>query len=388
MAEKEQPVVETTEKPVVDDKVEKLTVKNKKKKIFKQPEDNVVKVDMSSAPPPKPEETVTKVNLKEKPEVKEEIKVEEKNVADEKPTLEEIKVEEKPEAFKEVEKETIKPKIDLPENIQKVVDFVNETGGTLEDYVNLNKNYDEMDQDLLLKEYYKETKPHLDEEEISFMLEDTFSYDSELDDPKEIKRKQLALKEQVANAKSHLDGLRSKYYDKVQAGSGLSENQKEAIDFFNRYKKDAEKQQAISERQSQVFDERTNDVFNNEFKGFEYNVGDKKFRFNVKDADKVKTEQSDLNNFIKKFLNEKNEMANASDYHKSLFTANNADAIANHFYEQGRADALKDSVANAKNVDMSPRQSHGDEQRAPGGISFKALGDNSDDFKFKIRKRK
>tara|TARA_R100000458_G_scaffold24673_1_gene22214 strand:- start:238 stop:1440 length:1203 start_codon:yes stop_codon:yes gene_type:complete len=399
MEENKTPVTEVTEQPKVDDKVEKLTVKKKSKKIFEQPKDNIVKVNMTETPPEKPEENITKVDLTkapEKPEAIEEVKkevVEEvnKDVVEEvkeTPVLEEIKVEKKPEVIEEVSTETIKPKLDLPENIQKVVDFVNETGGTLEDYVNLNKNYDEMDQDLLLKEYYRETKPHLNEEEISFMLEDTFSYDSEVDDPKEIKRKQLALKEQVASAKSHLDGLRSKYYDKVQAGSGLSESQKEAIEFFNRYKKESEEQKALAEKQVGIFNEKTNNVFNDEFKGFEYKVGDKKFRFNVKDVDKVKSEQSDLNNFVKKFLNDKMEMANAADYHKSLFTANNSDAIANHFYEQGRADALKDSVANAKNIDMAPRQAHGDEQKTPGGMTFRVVGDSSDDFKFQIKKRR
>tara|TARA_R100001463_G_scaffold68952_2_gene122412 strand:+ start:372 stop:1538 length:1167 start_codon:yes stop_codon:yes gene_type:complete len=387
MEENKTPVTEVTEQPKVDDKVEKLTVKKKSKKIFEQPKDNITKVNISEAPPVAPEENVTKVDLSEAPKKTEAVE-EVKEIKEDIPVLEEVEVKEKPEKFEEISTETIKPKVELPENIQKVVDFVNDTGGTLEDYVNLNKNYDEMDQDLLLKEYYKETKPHLNEEEISFMLEDTFSYDEEVDDHKEIKRKQLALKEQVANAKSHLDGLRSKYYDKVQAGSGLSENQKEAIDFFNRYKKESEEQKALAEKQVGIFNEKTNDVFNDEFKGFEYKVGDKKFRFNVKDVDKVKSDQSDLNNFVKKFLNDKMEMAQASEYHKSLFTANNSDAIANHFYEQGRADALKDSVANAKNINMSPRQSHGDEQKAPGGMTFKVVGDSADDFKFKIKKRR
>ena len=374
MEENNNPVTEVTEQPKADNKVEKLTIKKKPKKIFEQPKDNITKVNMSE-PAPKQEENVTKVDLKEapeKPEVKE----------TDTPVLEEIKS--KPETFKEVSKETIKPKMDLPENIQKVVDFVNETGGTLEDYVRLNKNYDEMDNQVILREYYKSTKPHLDSDEIDFMMEDTFMYNEEMDDPKEIKRKQLALKEQVADAKRHLDGLKSKYYDEVKVGSGLTNNQKEAIDFFNKYKKESES----AESNHKIFTEKTNEVFNNEFKGFEYKIGDKKFRFNVKDVEDTKAQQSDLNNFVGKFLDENNAMSNATDYHKSLFTARNADAIANHFYEQGKADALRESVSNAKNIDMAPRQSHGDEQKAPGGLTFKVLGDSSDDFKFKIKKRK
>ncbi len=142
----------------------------------------------------------------------------------------------------------------------------------------------------------------------------------------------------------------------------------------------------MAEKQHRTFLKKTNQVFNDKFKGFEYNVGDKKFRFNVKDADKVKETQSDINNFVKKFLNENNEMSDAAGYHKSLFTAMNADAVAKHFYEQGKADAIKDSVAKAKNVNMDPRQSHG--KIEAGGIKVRVLGDNSNDFKFKIKNKK
>tara|TARA_R100001443_G_scaffold16590_2_gene26782 strand:+ start:3845 stop:4984 length:1140 start_codon:yes stop_codon:yes gene_type:complete len=379
MEENKTPVTEVAEQPQVDNKVEKLTVKKKAKKIFEQPKDNISKVDMSAEPPAPLKSDVTKVEI---PEVKEEVA----EVKEKPAVLEEIKVQ--PEATKEVPLETVKPKIDLPENIQKVVDFVNDTGGSLEDYVRLNKNYDDVDVDVILKEYYQNTKPHLDVEEISFMLEDKFSYDSDVDDEKEVKRKKLALKEQVAEARKHLDGLKSKYYDEINAGASLTDAQKEAIEFYNKYNKDSAEQAVVNESQTKIFKEKTNEVFNNEFKGFEYNVGDKRFRFNVNDVDSVKEQQSDLNNFVKKFLNEKNEITNAGEYHKSLFTASNADAIANHFYEQGKADALKNSIESSKNINMEPRQSHEGDQKNPGGMTFKVLGDSVDDFKFKIKKRK
>ena len=114
-------------------------------------------------------------------------------------------------------------------------------------------------------------------------------------------------------------------------------------------------------------------------------MGDKKFRFNVKNSDTVKETQSDINNFVKKFLNKKNEMSDAKGYHKALYTAMNPDSIANHFYEQGKADALKNSVAKSKNVDMNPRQSHGEFEA--GGLKFKVLGEDSTDFKFKIKQK-
>ena len=306
--------------------------------------------------------------------------------------LEEITDEEVKEVVEDLKSEieqaeTLKESgVELPENIQKVVDFMNDTGGTLEDYVKINQDFDSLDSNQLLKEFYKSTKPHLTGEEIDFLMEDSFSYEEDIDDERDIKRKKLALKEQVANAKQHLDGLKSKYYDEIKAGSRLTQEQKKAVDFFDRYNKQSEEATKVSEKQKLTFNKKTSEVFSNEFKGFEYKVGDKRFRFNVKETDKVKQTQSDINNFVRKFLNEDNEMVDAKGYHKSLFTAMNSDAIANHFYEQGKADAIKQSIAKSKNIDMNPRQGHEGFVEA-GGIKVRALtGDNSSDFKFKIKK--
>ena len=234
-----------------------------------------------------------------------------------------------------------------------------ETGGDLEDYVKLNQDYSGLDNHSLLKEYYKATKPHLNFEEIDFLMEDSFAYDEDVDDERDIKRKKLALKEQVAGAKNHLDGLKSRYYEDIKSGSKLTGEQQKAIDFFNRYNTESKEQEKIAESQQSTFLNKTDNVFNDKFKGFEYNVGEKKFRFNVRDVNKTKENQSDITNFVGKFLDKKNELLDAKGYHKSLFSAMNADAIANHFYEQGKADALKDSIAKSKNIDMDPRQQHG-----------------------------
>ena len=182
-----------------------------------------------------------------------------------------------------------------------------------------------------------------------------------------------------------MDGLKSKYYEDIKAGGRLTPEAKKAMDFFNRHNKESETNKKIHTQAKNRFLNKTNEVFNNEFKGFEYNVGDKKYRFNVKDPVKVKENQSDINNFVKKFLNEDSQMEDARGYHKSLFTAMNSDAIAKHFYEQGRADALKNSMAKSKNIDMSPRESHGDAN--DGGLKFKVLNDNTSDFKFKIKNK-
>jgi len=273
----------------------------------------------------------------------------------------------------------------LPENIQKLVDFMSETGGDIEDYVKLNRDYSDLDNLTLLREYYKQTKPHLNLEEISFMMEDQFSFDEELDDERDIKRKKLALKEQVAQAKNHLESVKSTYYDEIKMRQAPNDEYQKAMDFFNRYNKESEDNRKVAEKQHSAFMNKTNNLFNEKFKGFEYKVGDKKFRYNVKNIDSVKETQSDINNFVKKFLNEDNVISDAKGYHKSIFTAMNADAIAQHFYEQGKADALKQSVAKAKNVSMSPRQQFAGDVNT-SKMKVRVLGDSSSDFKFKIKK--
>ena len=422
---KQEEVVENT----TDKKVESTQGDDKiriKKPKFSKSSNEVAKVDLRNVNKSE-EEVITKeeenqktedavqeqstdeVSVRNESEVSEEVLKEDKQETDEKsteqkeekeveetPVLEEIKdeeeqqVQEKTEELIEEVKEAVQEQketgVELPENIQKVVDFMNDTGGSLEEYVRLNQDYSSLDDRQLLREFYKSTKPHLSSDEIDFLMEDSFSYEEDVDDEKDIKRKKLALKEQVASAKSHLDGLKSKYYEEIKAGSKLTSEQQKAVDFFNRYNKESDEKSKIAEKQKLTFNKKTNEVFSNEFKGFEYKVGDKRYRFNVKEANKVKETQSDINNFVRKFLNENNEMVDAKGYHKSLFTAMNSDAIANHFYEQGKADAIKESVARAKNIDMDPRQGHEGFVNA-GGIKVRALtGENSTDFKFKIKK--
>jgi len=400
---KEDTVKETVEAPMGEKVAVKETPKPKRmKNLGKQ--DETIKVNLKE---PK-QETVEKPT-DEKPQEKqvddkviEEVqeKVEDKKEVDkkeetEKPVLEEItseksddtteeKVTEVEETVKEAVEKSEKTGIDLPENIQKVVDFMKETGGDLNDYVKLNQDYSKMDDNALLKEYYQQTKPHLNNDEIDFLMEDSFSYDEDTDEPIAIKRKKLAFKEQVANATNHLDGLKSKYYEEIQSGVKLTSEQQKAIDFFNRYNTENEEVTKVTQQQKSIFNDKTNKVFNDKFKGFEYDVGDKKFRFNVSDTDKVKTTQSDLNNFVSQFLDKQNNMSDAKGYHKSLFTAMNADAIASHFYEQGKADGLKGSIETSKNINMKPRQGH-ETVNTGSGLKFKVLGDDSTKLRFKIK---
>ena len=393
---KKEVVEETTQKeqPKVDNKVEKIKIK-KPKKFSNLNED--VKIDLTKPVENKTEEPV-KVDLtenKEKVEAVEEIKEEQpkEEVKEEAPVIEEIteeevdkKVEDLVEETKEAIAEAQETGKDLPENIQKLVDFMEETGGDINDYVRLNQDYSTYDDNSVLREYYKQTKKHLTDEEISFLMEDSFSYNEEEDDDREIKRKKLALKEQVASARAHLDGQKSKYYEEIKAGSKLTKEQQKALDFFNRYNKESEENKKVIDNNTKIFDQKTNNLFSNNFKGFSFDVGEKKFRFNVKNIDEVKQKQSNLQNFMTKFVDKNSALVDAEGYHKSLFTAMNADAIAKHFYEQGKADALKESIAKSKNVDMKPRQSFGEVEA--GGMKVKVLGDNSNDFKFKIRNNK
>jgi hypothetical protein len=386
MEENENVVEETTQEQAVE------TVEESK--FSSADDDSVFKVDLSKPPTDSTDEQEQIENDGADEPAPEQKEVQEESETQEAPALEEITDEEPNEALKELVDEveeaveeaeaTGQP---LPENIQKLVDFMNDTGGTLEDYVNLNRDYSGLDNLTLLREYYKQTKPHLNAEEIDFMMEDQFSFDEEMDEDRDIRRKKLALKEQVAQAKNHLESVKSNYYDEIKNGSRLTTEQQKAINFFNRYNKESEESKKVAEKRLSTFKQKTDNLFNDKFKGFEYNVGDKKYRFNVKNKESVKETQSDINNFIKKFLNEDNTISDAKGYHKSLYTAMNPDAIAQHFYEQGKADALKDSVAKSKNVSMNPRQEHGGEINT-SGVKVRVVGESSSDFKFKINKRK
>jgi len=401
MEEKLEEVVEkTTQETSQQDSGDENVVKVDESKFKSAGDDDIIKVDLSKPPTPKKDEVkennpddqgvVAVADNADTPQEQE--KVQPEAETQETPVLEEITEEENVEVEEiaveasEAIKESIETGEPLPDNIQKLMDFMEDTGGDLNDYVKLNQDYSELDSQDLLREHYKQTKPHLDNEEINFLMEDQFSYDEDVDSDREIKRKKLALKEQVANAKTQLEENKSKYYEEIKSGSKLTEEQQKAINFFNRYSEEEAESKKGNEQRVAEFQEKTKNVFNDKFKGFEYNVGEKKFRYNVQDANKVQDTQSDINNFIGKFLDKNNIMTDAEGYHKSLFTAMNPDAIAKHFYEQGQSDAIKTSVEKGKNISMEPRQAHGAVDT--GGIKVRVLGDDAPNFKFKIKNNK
>jgi hypothetical protein len=295
-------------------------------------------------------------------------------------TVVENSEEEQTEVTKQVEQAVQEQRV-LPENIEKLVSFMEETGGTVQDYVRLNADYTNVDNKTLISEYYKQTKPHLDSEDISLLLED-FDYDDDIDEPKDIRKKKIAFKEEAAKAKDFLESLKSKYYDEIKLRPGVTQEQQKATDFFNRYNEE----QDANEAKHEVFKQKTKQLLNEEFKGFDFNVSDKKFRYGVKNPSQVAEQQSDISNFIKRLLNDKGEIQDAKGYHKALYAARNADTIAQHFYEQGKADAVKDVMAKSKNISTEPRQTASGEVFI-NGLKVKAVS-GLDSSKLKIKTKK
>ena len=269
----------------------------------------------------------------------------------------------------------------LPENIEKLIKFMEETGGNIQDYARLNADYTNINNDVLLHEYYKQAKPHLNMEERNFIIEDSFTYDEEVDEERDIKKKKLAYKEEIAKAKNFLEGLKTKYYDEIKLRPGVTQEQQKAMDFFNRYNEEQTAQEAIRER----FVSNTKQMLNPEFKGFDFKLGDKKFRYGIKDPSSVANNQSDLSNFVGKFLGKSGEIEDTAGYHKALYAAQNVDTIVNHFYEQGKTDAIKEQLAKSKNISTEPRKTASGEVFI-GGLKVKAVS-GLDSSKLKIKKR-
>jgi|TARA_B110001452_G_scaffold240499_1_gene222098 hypothetical protein len=366
-----------------------------KKPSYKKIENKEYKIDLTKKPEDAVQESSTaKVDVGERSTDGEKVgETHEKQTTAIESKEEEIKspiteiVEEKTD---ELEKEIKEAKRDekvlgkkLPENIEKLVSFMEDTGGSVEDYVRLNADYSKVDNDTLLQEYYSKTKPHLDKEEINFLLEDKFSFDEDVDDEKEIKLKRLAAKEEIAKAKNFLEETKSKYYDEIKLRPGVTQDQQKAMDFFNRYNKE----QQVAEKRHEKFLEKTNNLFSDEFEGFEFNLGEKKFNYKVQNTSSVVEKQSNLNTFVKRFLNNEGEVVDTVGYHKAMYAADNADTIANHFYEQGKADALKDVMAKSKNITNEPRpQANGDV--FINGLKVRAItGADSSKLKFKVKNK-
>ena len=362
------------------DDVAKIDLRKNKEEEVKT-EENAVEEQATNEVPVRDEsrasEEVSKENIEEAVEKPtEESKEEEVNV------ISEVKEKEEEEKFTPAEEPVAQQETrQLPENVDKLVKFMEETGGTVEDYVRLNADYSNVDSVTLLKEYYKHTRPHLDNDEVTFLLEDNFAYDEEVDEERDIRKKKLAYKEEIAKAKNFLDNLKTKYYDEIKLRPGVTQDMQKAMDFFNRYN---EEQEAVV-KQHESFKQNTKSFFTNNFKGFDFNVGEKKFRYDISDVDRLATEQSSLSNFLGKFLDESGNVKDFNSYHKAIYSASNIDKIATNFYEQGKADAIKEINAKSKNISTEARKSPTGELTF-GGFKIKAVnGVDSSKLKFKSK---
>lgn len=270
----------------------------------------------------------------------------------------------------------------LPENIEKLVSFMEETGGSVEDYVRLNADYSSVDDNTLLREYYKKEKPYLDNSDIDLLLED-FQYDEDLDEDKDIRKKKLAFKEEVAKAKNFLESTKEKYYADIKLKSSVNPDAQKAMDFFNRYNK----QQEASKQQHEEFKQNTKKLFTEDFEGFDINVGGNKYRYKIQNTESVADKQSNINNLIGKFLDKNGFVSDYKGYHKAMYAAENVDKIAAHFYEQGKADAVKNVVDSSKNLsDVKARPSNSGDVFL-NGFKVRAIS-GADSTKLKIKTKK
>ena len=390
-----------TTEPVKQEGDFKIKSKAKIKK-FTEKKEEPVKVDLTKDPNVKIEEPI-KVDLTQKKEETDAIQIGEtekvdvgeqagdgkivdiggdKPVEESSPIIEEIQeVGEKP--LPKQEQIVQQPKIELPDNVEKLVEFMKETGGTIEDYTRLNADYSSVDENTLLKEYYKNTKPHLSDDDLAFVMEENFSFDTDLDEERDIRKKKLAKKEEIAKAKKHLEDLKVKYYDEIKLRPSQNQDQQKAVDFFNRYNKDQE----LATQQHERFINDTNSLFSDDFKGFDFEVGEKKFRYGVKDPSSVAENQSNINNFVEKFLDTEGNVKDTKGYHKAMYAAQNVDRIVKHFYDQGKTDGIKNVMQSSKNPTLdAPRQSAG-EDISLGGFKVRAIN-GVDSSKLKIKTSK
>ena len=273
----------------------------------------------------------------------------------------------------------------LPEDIAKFMEYKKATGRSFDDYAKLQQDWSQVDDTSVMREYYKQTKPHLDAEEIDYLMNEEFSYDSELDDDKDIKKKKIAYKEELYKARNHFESQKEKYKAPLESRNAeIPEEYREAFNFYNQYREQSEQETKAQQERSRVFMEKTNSLFSNEFKGFEFKAGEKKQFYKPSDVNRVKEVQSDISNFFNQHLDENGIVKDINAYHKALYAAQNADAIFNFAYEQGRADATDGIVKETKNIDMNIRENVATENS--GGTKFRAVS-SDDQFSFKIKKR-
>jgi len=360
------------------------------RKMVEKPE--ITKVELKKKENAVPEQSTTVVDENTQTTSLEKVEERTPEPKSEKPTEEkkeeiimEAAYEEAKDLKKEV-KEAIRDEkvsgVQLPENVEKLVSFMQETGGTVEDYVTLNKDYTKFEDGLLVKEFYKKTRPHLNDDEISFVMKDNFEFDEEVDEERFVRKQKLAYKEEVAKAKNFLEQMKSKYYDEIKLRPSVTNEQKKAMEFFQRYNQ--EQQQNTQARNE--FVDKTKSFFDTEFEGFNFEVGDKRFKYKISNPSAMAEAQNDVSKIISKYTNDTGDIVDMNGYHKALYAARNVDRLAEHFYEQGKADATRDIVATSKNINSDPKPMDTGET-LPNGWKVRAIS-GVDSSKLKIKKKK
>jgi|TARA_R110002167_G_scaffold87041_1_gene235533 hypothetical protein len=277
---------------------------------------------------------------------------------------------------------------DLPEDVSKYLKYKQETGRGINDFYKLQKDIDSMEDNAILANYYESTEDGLDSEDIQDIISDKFSFDEDLDDEKDIRKIKLAKKRELSKAKKFLNEQKDKYKVPLESSrDGLSEDQVDDLDAYKKYIEESKSIEELNKKRYNYFLDKTESVFNNEFKGFEFSVGDKNISFKPGDAQELKNVQSDVNNFVNKFMDNDGLINDPVGYHKAFSVAMNPDKFAKHFYEQGVAATVDNVSRKSKNINMDVRQQS--QSVSKNGITIRPMGSSSDSGRgLKIRSRK
>jgi hypothetical protein len=264
--------------------------------------------------------------------------------------------------------------LDLPEEVEKYLQYKEQTNRGLKDFVKANEDVSEYEDQALLREYYMQTNPELDDNDISYLINEKYKVDENVDTESDRRRKSLEKKQELHRAKEYFNNMREKYKAPLESSmDAFPDDVKKAVEFYQQYNDEAANQEKLSNEQRKIFEQKTSSFFNDKFKGFEYNLGEKTVTYKPKSVTEVAENQSDLNNFIQRFVDEKGFLKDANKYHQSLHMAMNPEAYAKFFYEQGKADAVNEVVKDGKNIDMNVRTNV---DSSKPGTKFKVVDSN------------
>tara|TARA_R100001443_G_scaffold495_2_gene2068 strand:+ start:223 stop:1329 length:1107 start_codon:yes stop_codon:yes gene_type:complete len=271
--------------------------------------------------------------------------------------------------------ETKQENKELPQDVAAYLDYKEKTGRGINDYVKLNRDFNSMNEESLLKEYYLATEQALDEEDLDIFLSE-FDFDAEVDEEKEVKKIKLAKKKAIAKAKKFFNEQKEMYKQPLESRTvGVSKEDKEALEAYQQYVKKSKTYEEETNKKRDWFLTKTKEVFN-DFKGFDFKINeDKVVSYKPTNVEELKESNSDVNKFFTKFMNKEGLLEDAKGFHKALTIAQNPERFAKFFYEQGLSDATEDVTRKIKNVNMSDRKTP--EIAKKDGVQIRALNQSS-----------